>query len=90
MTFTFRFTCPYRVVSVESRLERAIETAATNASTESDVSGYSGGEREYYDDEVTWTLNGVDREDLSQATREAIITAIQSELPGAADFEIVE
>jgi len=90
MAFTFRFTCPYKVTSTESRLERAIDEAATNVSAESDVSGYAGSERKYSGHEVKWTLLGIDSTDLSQETRQTIIDAIQTELPGAAEFEIVE
>jgi hypothetical protein len=71
-------------------LERAINAAADNVSAESDVSGYTGSEREYSGHTVTWTLNGIDAMDLSQETRQAMIDAIKVELPGAAEFEVVE
>lgn len=89
MSFTFRFTCPYDISSPESRLERVIDTVETNVSAESDVSGYSGSDRAYSGNTVTWTLDGLDAGDLSQDTRQAMIEAIKAELPGAAEFEIV-
>ncbi|WP_459194712.1 hypothetical protein [Halosimplex sp. J119] len=90
MSFTFRFTLPYEVASPESRLDRAMDAAAQNVSAESDVSGYTGSDREYSGNVVTWTLNGIDAADLSQETRQAIMDAIEAEMPGAAEFEIVE
>jgi hypothetical protein len=90
MTFTFEFTLPYNVVEPESRLEAAQQEAASNASAESDLSGFSGSVREYRGNRIQWTLNGLNPSDLSPETRQAVITAIQNHLPGAAEFEIVE
>jgi hypothetical protein len=89
MSFTFVFETPYEITSAEVRLNRAQQQAATNISAESDLSGFSGSERVYEGNQVTWTLIGVDAVDLSQETRDEIISAIQSELPGAAEFEVV-
>lgn len=90
MTFTFRFTLPYRAIEPERRLEKAQQEAAANVSAESDLSGFAGSEREYSGNAVTWTLHGLDASDLSPETRQAVMDAIQNHLPGAAEFEIAE
>lgn len=89
MTFTFRFTVPYAVISPESRLDAAQQEAAANASASSDLSGFTGSERRYSGNTITWTLKGLDADDLSPETRQAVMDAIKNHLPGAAEFEIV-
>jgi len=90
MTLTITFTVPYSIKSADNRLDKARQQAVDNASSSSDISGFTKSTREISGNRVVWTLHGVSLSDMSETTKQEFIDAVRNNLPGAGYFSFTD